>query len=493
MQFSEIIAKSNVKPLHYFGDFDVTGIEGDSRKCSSGSLFVCTPSVNGDSHRFLSDAFERGAKGAITHSDDGTEMARHLGMAVLQTSAQIRDFNSSVGLICRQFYGDPTARMKVVAVTGTNGKSTTAWMIANALNALGHESAYLGTLGFIFGATKSVLENTTPFPVELHHLLSIAEKGGGEYFVMEASSHALEENRVAEVRFYCGVFTNLSQDHLDFHGSMEAYEAAKLRLFTDFGPKAAINVDDATGARWVRDVLPNALQYGLDNGSLRARATSIRFDSVDLELNEGAELAAFRGRCGGEYNVENYLSAAAGLRLLGFELPDIAIALGKSPPVPGRFESVPNELGIGILIDYAHTPDALAKVLTTARKLTKNRLIAVFGCGGDRDRTKRPKMAAAVSAVADVAIVTSDNPRTEDPQSIVDEILVGLAPGTEHRVIVDRRDAVREAIHMANPGDLVVIAGKGHEDYQIIGRTKISMDDRQLARDAIEQFKAVAK
>lgn len=474
----------------HFGDAEVTSAQLDSRKCVPGTLFFCMPGGTRDSHTFLPDALANGASAAVVYSSEGLERARSLGLPAVQL-ADVRRF---VGPLCDALYGHPTRHMKVLGVTGTNGKTTTAWIARDLLAATGHRSAYLGTLGFSVGDEHRELANTTPFAVELFNLLAEARDKGVEALAMEVSSHALAEYRADAVEFDAAVFTNLTQDHLDFHGTMDAYGAAKARLFRDLPTQTEkhfvgmVNADDAFARTLAGG---NVGRYGTQpGGDLQGEVLEVRVDRISIRLTDRSTGPAGRVvhvRLGGSYNVENLLSATAGLGALGY--PVLALVEAKAfdavRPVPGRFEPVENDRGIGILVDYAHTPDALEKLLDAVRPLTTGRVITVFGCGGDRDRTKRPLMAKAASERSDLTIATSDNPRTEDPQAILDEVVAGIVPGREFQSVIDRRDAIAIAVKAARPGDVVVIAGKGHENYQIIGRTKYPMDDRQLAREAL--------
>jgi UDP-N-acetylmuramyl-tripeptide synthetase len=479
-----------------------------------GALFVCQAGTINDSHRFLPDAVDRGAVAAITHTREGFETAVGMGLAAIQLPGDKIEFNKEIWRICDAFHDHPTRYMKVIGVTGTNGKTTTAWLIRDIFLATGVNAAYIGTLGFQVGKEDRPLNNTTPYSVELYNLLAEARGKGVEFLAMEVSSHALTEHRADGVEFDAAVFTNLTQDHLDFHGSMEEYERAKWRLFEDL-PRlsakkfvAAINVGDPVGARWSKnlDCLPYAVigQEGLPDDCVldqlrHGLAGSIDRVAVDhLELQIGpweGDQAKLHAPLGGLYNVENVLSALAGViacgRSVGLDFEDspgklayLASRLSHVRPVPGRFEAVANDAGIGIIVDYAHTPDAIEKLLNAARPLVKGRIITVFGCGGDRDRGKRPAMARAAHAGSDLVVVTSDNPRTEDPQAIIKDVLGGI-PGGSAVAIEDRAEAVAYAIGQAKEGDAVIIAGKGHENYQIIGREKVHMDDRELARGAL--------
>jgi UDP-N-acetylmuramoyl-L-alanyl-D-glutamate--2,6-diaminopimelate ligase len=492
MRLSDLIAKAGVLPDRLLGDAPIAGVVSDSRKATEGCLFVCMPSPSGDTHRFLADAQANGAKAALTHSEAGCEAAWELGMAAALVRNEGTAFAEAVARVCKAFFGDPSSRLKLVGVTGTNGKTTTAWVLRDALEALGVPTAYLGTLGYKTGEGKVTLENTTPFAVELNQCLADAVESGLAGFVMEVSSHALAERRADGLEFDAAVFTNLTQDHLDYHGTMEDYAAAKWRLFSDLPDaaakpfRAALNADDPTGREWLGRIRHPAISYGLRGGDLRGTPTRVTVESIEMELSYGGASVPVKVGLGGSFNVQNTLSVAAALLALGYTLEEAAGALRAAKPVPGRFEPVRNDRGIGVIVDYAHTPDALEKLLDAVRGLQPRRVITVFGCGGDRDRTKRPKMARVVSERSDLSVVTSDNPRTEDPERILQDVVQGLAPGAEAVTIADRRQAIFEAVRRAQPGDVVVIAGKGHEDYQIIGRTKFPMDDRKIAREALE-------
>lgn len=471
---------------------ELSSICADSRAPDvAGALFVCMPSARIDTHEFAEAALEAGARAIFTH--DRTWFDRLAARGVDAAYAPRDQFMAALGEACRRFY-PRSGELRIVGVTGTNGKTTTAWMIRQALDALDSRCAYLGTLGLRYGDTVRPLENTTPFPVDLWRMLDQARRADCRDFVTEVSSHGLEEERVARVPFAAGVFTNLSQDHLDYHPSMEAYEAAKFRLFTDYPDGdflAVLNVDDPVGLRWSETLRPRVssryrvVTCGFAGGDVRGEALDVSVAGIRLRLRTESEQAEARLGVGGMFNVRNALAAATTLFGLGYDLSAVARALAGVTPVPGRFEAIPNERGVGVLVDYAHTPDALEKLLASARELKPRRLIAVFGCGGDRDRTKRPKMAEVVSRWADVVVVTSDNPRTEDPQAILADIEAGLDRRKPWESIVDRREAIHHAIEIAEPGDIVVIAGKGHEDYQIIGRVKHPMDDREMAREAL--------
>ena len=491
MKLTDLVRMAGLVPVKVVGDAEVLSIGMDSRKAKLGELFVCMPSANSDSLNYIEAAAKAGASAVMVFDERGLELAGAVRVAAVLIPNKGLDYYEAIWRICRSFFEEPTRSMKVIGVTGTNGKTTTAWLLRDMMAALGHRAAYLGTLGFQLPDEDRELSNTTPFAVELYNLLAEARGKNVDSLAMEVSSHALHERRSDGIEFDAAVFTNLTQDHLDFHKTMGAYAEAKHRLFTQL-PKqthkrfvGAFNLDDPTGARWALEQNGPSVTYGLtDEADLKGEALSVQVDRIKMALR-------YRGECeveislGGHFNLSNCLSAAAGMIALGYDLDALRTALPKVRPVPGRFEAVPNEKGIGIIVDFAHTPDALEKLLDSVRELNPKRVITVFGCGGDRDRTKRPKMAKSASERSDVTVATSDNPRTEDPASILDEVIQGIVPGRDSVAIVDRRDAIAHAIHLAEPGDVVVIAGKGHENYQIIGRTKHPMDDRELAREAM--------
>jgi len=490
-RLSALIQGAGIDPDAFEGDADVTGISADSRRISPGDLFICMPGANADSHDYIPNAVAAGAKAVLAHTQSGYVKAREAGLAAVLVLNEGNRLSEWVWRLCRAFFLNPTKSMQVAGVTGTNGKTTTAWLIRDVLQKLGVSAGYLGTLGFQIPGESRELPNTTPFAVDLFPLLAEARDKGVQAMAIEVSSHALAQRRIDGVEFDTAIFTNLTQDHLDFHGSMEDYANAKFRLFAELGPRsgknfrAAINVDDRYGKVWAERLGQNTLTFGRRGADLVGKALTVSLEKIQLQLQYGGKKVAAEVPLGGSFNVQNCLSAVAGLLCLGRELDEIAEALAGVRPVPGRFEPVPNDKGIGIIIDYAHTPDALEKLLDSVRQLHPARIVTVFGCGGDRDRAKRPKMAKAASERSDLVVITSDNPRTEDPLEIMKEVERGLVEGVPSCAIVDRREAIACSVRKARPGDVVVIAGKGHEGYQIIGRTKVPMDDREIAKEAL--------
>jgi len=452
------------------------------------------PSISGDSHGYLPEAAAKGAVAALVHSKEGFEAARALGLAAAMIP--LEDWEDSLWRLARVAFDDPSRRMQMVGITGTNGKTTTAWLVRDLLVALGQPCGYLGTLGFQVPDNSREIPNTTPFPVELYRMLDEAAAFGCEAMAIEISSHALAQKRADGLRLEVAAFTNFSQDHLDFHHSMGLYAAAKHRLFTDFEVDHRVfNVGDPLGRQWWEELGGLGFSIGLEPpfepGILWGLPESIGLTRIVMAFIDGdRSVYDVHIPLGGAYNVENALAAFACVRQMGYDAEAIAQAFGKVRPVPGRFEPVPNDQEIGIIVDYAHTPDALDKLLATARPLVEGRIITVFGCGGDRDKAKRPLMAASAGQGSDVVIATSDNPRTEDPEAILADVVAGIPEGTPHRVIIDRAEAIAQAVVLAEPGDAVIIAGKGHENYQIIGKIKQPMDDRELARAGLLRRRA---
>lgn len=487
MEFDRLLADLPLSPGGIQGDaaVDVRRACADSRRATQGDLFVCMPSASRDTHEFLPQVAASGAAAALTHSVEGADIAAREGLAGAFFSSD--DLIPAASHAAWKLQASEVMPVRLIGITGTNGKTTVASAVAQSLGALGRSCGYLGTLGFGAGGDLRELPNTTPFPVEAVDLYCEASRAGCHDLAMEVSSHALEEGRLAAFPFSVGVFTNLSQDHLDFHVTMQAYAAAKKRLFThQAGPgfRGAVNIGDCMGREWAQEL--DVLTFGAPDADLV-------FEAHDISASRIRGAARFEGAeqeidlsLGGLFNVENGAAALATLLCCGCSLAEAAEGLRAVRAVPGRFEGVSADHPFDVIVDYAHTPDALAKLLEAVRALHPRRVITVFGCGGDRDPVKRPLMAQAASKGSDICILTSDNPRTEDPQKIIDDAKPGLDPGTQTEVVILRPEAIERAIRIAQPGDAVVIAGKGHEDYQIIGRTKHPMDDRKLAREALE-------
>jgi UDP-N-acetylmuramoyl-L-alanyl-D-glutamate--2,6-diaminopimelate ligase len=442
---------------------EVRDLAYDTRAVEPGSLFFCVPGARFDGHDFAAEALAAGAVALVVE--------RPLDLPVSQLV--VADTRAAMAAAADAFFGEPTRELSVAGVTGTNGKTTTTFLIYAILAAAGRRPGLLGTIECRVGGERRPAVRTTAEAIDLQRTFREMLDVGDRSCAMEATSHGSELRRLDGVRFSTLVFTNLSQDHLDFHGTMERYFDAKRRLFLEGRPPAAINIGDSWGRRLAAD-RPDALTFGLTD---EAEVGPGALEGIDLKL---------RGR----FNVENALGAVAAGRLLG--LPDEAIVTGieSVTGVPGRFESIDEGQPFTVVVDYAHTPDSLENVLRTARDLAEARVLCVFGCGGDRDRGKRPVMGRLARELADVAIVTSDNPRSEEPLAIIEEILAGSGPDVE--VEPDRRAAIARAVEQAEPGDVVVIAGKGHEQGQEFRDRKIPFDDREVAREALRRLGARA-
>ncbi len=449
---------------------EVSALAYSSQSVVPGALFFCVPGFRSDGHDFAPDAVERGAAALVCE--------RPLGLGVPEVI--VPDVRAAMGPAAARFYGDPTAELDLVGITGTNGKTTTAFLVRHMLERAGRRCGLLGTVKSVVGGVEEEVVRTTPEAIDLQRTFRRMVDGGDEACAMEVSSHALELGRVAGIRFACRVFTNLTQDHLDFHPSMEAYFLAKRRLFDGPGP-AVVNVDDSYGRRLAAEV--PCTTFAIESeADYRARA--IEFDLMGsrfvCDTPEGP--LEVESPLPGVFNVLNVVGALAAVRALGVE----EISLEGFERVPGRFEPVDEGQDFGVLVDYAHTPEALENVLRAAREVTRGRLHVVFGAGGDRDRSKRPLMGAAARELADRVLVTSDNPRSESPEAIIDEVMGGAGPDAGREV--DRRRAIGLAIASAEPGDVVVVAGKGHEQGQEFedGR-KEPFDDVTEVRRALRE------
>lgn len=457
---------------------EITAIVSDSRKASAGALFAAVTGTKLDGNRYLEDAFSRGAAAALTH--DRAALAGRPGIIV-------KDARIALSRLASFFAGNPSAALKVVGITGTNGKTTIHWQLYHAFQRLGMPAMRIGTLGFEGPGLKDDASMTTPDPLLLQEYLRKGLDAGAAAAAMEVSSHALAQHRADDVLFDAAIFTNLTRDHLDYHETMEAYYAAKKRLFELMAaqPKAAksavINIDDEYGRR-LRGELQHLgpLSYGAsDDADLRPMKFEQSYSGSRYLLSYGGLSLPVGSRLIGWHNAMNTTAAVGALLGLGFPAAEAVAAVNEAPPVPGRLEPVGNE-ELGVFVDYAHTPDALENVLRTLQALEPKNLWVVFGCGGDRDRGKRPQMARIAAQYANKVVVTSDNPRTEDPDRIIADILSeGVKPAI---VDADRRQAIAKALAGAGAGDVVLIAGKGHEDYQIIGHEKFHFSDQEEVR-----------
>ena len=462
MLLGDVLGAAGAPPV------DITSLALDNREVAAGTLFFCVPGFSRDGHDFASDAIARGAAALVVQ--------RPLGLGVPEVL--VDDVRAAMAPAAARLHGDPTERLRVIGVTGTNGKTTTCFLVRSLLEAAGVQTGLLGTVTSVIGGDEQPTVRTTPEAIELQRTFAAMLEGGDEACAMEVSSHALELRRADAIHWDVAVFTNLTQDHLDFHPTMEDYFQAKRRLF-EAGPRVrVVNADDPYGQRLLEEY-PEAIGFGLrDVSDLRIDLTGSRFRLGGLEL---------RTPMPGAFNVLNCLAAIHAVRAVGVSDEVIARALPEIGRVPGRFEAVDEGQPFAVLVDYSHTPDSLDNVLRAARELAgTGRVLCVFGAGGDRDRAKRPLMGRVVADLADVPIVTSDNPRSEEPQAILDEILSAMPPDTQHDV--DRREAIAAAVAQAGEGDVVVIAGKGHEQGQeFADGVKVPFDDVTVAREALRR------
>ena len=498
-----------IKPLHPIevkGEInqEVTAVTDDSRQVTPGSLFVAIKGEHVDGRGFLTQAHARGAVGTVVERSTAEQpQSQDAGVVEFPTPLIIvRNTREALGLLAARLHGDPSKNLRMIGVTGTNGKTTVSHLIRALVEHSEGKTGVLGTIGSFVGNKWSPVSHTTPSAVVIQAFLATLVETHIPTAIVEVSSHALALERVIGCEFDIVIFTNLTQDHLDFHGNMEDYFLAKQRLFTDFvrqgqkqGPKRAlINGDDAYGPRLVRHCSIPVWTYSINADSdLQAHNIHFSLEGSQFSVRTPIGLMTIQSHLIGLHNVYNLL-AAVGVGLeLGFSLKTMAAILGSVHNVPGRFERVDLGQEFTVVVDYAHTDDALARLLMAGQSLKKNRIITVFGCGGDRDPGKRPKMGKVAVKRSDWVIVTSDNPRTEDPLVILRDIEQGilevpLEERSPYQIIPDRREAIECAIREAHRHDLIFIAGKGHEDYQLIGKMRLDFDDREVAKEAIQKF-----
>lgn len=464
----------------------VLGITEDSRRVRPGFVFVAAPGVRTDGHAFAQQAAEAGAIAIIGTRHGLTELG---GIPYLFTEHPRR----ILGLIAHALAGDPSRAMTVIGITGTNGKSSSILLAQRVLESAGHSTAAFGTIGYDIAGTMYPAPHTTPFGEVLAEMFRLAHEAKLTHAVMEVSSHALDQDRISGIDFDVAAFTNLTQDHLDYHAGMEAYRRAKLLLFERIegpGRFTVVNRDDPSAGYFIDASRVPCYTYGTE-GDVRPREVRMGLNGTVFFADTPWGTHEIRSGLLGLHNVANVLGVITIAGGLGVPLERIAEGVARTH-VPGRFERIDAGQDFLVVVDYAHTDDGLLNVLKAARTICSKRVICVFGCGGDRDRSKRPKMGSVVARFADLRIITSDNPRTEDPLAIIADIEPGMAQhgklrGSGYEVIPDRAEAIRRALEMAESGDLVMIAGKGHEDYQILGETRIHFDDREVARAILEE------
>ena len=465
MRLSELLSTAQLAGCELTGDTEVTSLVCDSRQAGPGACFVAIAGTRDDGHRYIPAAVAAGCSAVICQD--------HAAAPDVPT-AVLADTRQAVGPLAQALVGWPARKLITVGVTGTNGKTTVTWLLRRSLEMAGHRAGLLGTIRYETGPRTLAAQTTTPDPIALAEMMAEMVADGRTHLVMEMSSHALDQHRAAGIDFAVGVMTNLTGDHLDYHGTMEEYLSAKLELFRSLAPTAAaiVNRDDPAGDVFAEASAAPITWYGLSPAAdVQGRIERIDIDGTGFAIVTAAGETPVATPLIGRHNVFNCLAAASAAVALGVDLDTVASALADVPHIPGRLERVPTDRDFAVFVDYAHTDDALVNVLSSLRPVTDGRLIVVFGCGGDRDRTKRPRMARAAQTHADRIVITSDNPRTEDAQAIIDEIAAGLDRSglARSRIEPDRRTAIAAALDLAEAGDVVLIAGKGHETYQIIG------------------------
>ena len=489
----DIISTLDVQQVQGNQNVSIQDITADSRAVKPNSLFIALDGATVDGHNYIDKAVDAGAVAVI--------VSKPVTVPADVCVITVDDTRQAMMVCVPYFFDYPANRMRMVGVTGTNGKTTTTHMIRHILKAQGHKVGVIGTVHIMIGDTSYPIHNTTPDVVDLQHILHQMVQENVEYCVMEVSSHALALGRVSGVEFDTAVFTNLTQDHLDFHKTFENYLAAKCKLFEQVSAPnqvkdnkgAVINIDDSYGYRVMEKTTAPTITYStLGKGTLNASDVHMSTKNSQYTVNYKGESYPISMNATGLFNVYNTLAAIGACLQEGISMEAIDTALKTFSSVPGRFELIEEGQDFAVVVDYAHTPDGLQNILETAKAIKENRIIIVFGCGGDRDATKRPIMGRIAAEYGDKIYVTSDNPRTEDPVQIVKDVEVGvkeaLREGTSYEVIVDRREAINHAIHDAKAGDIVIIAGKGHENYQILKNETIHFDDREEARKALKEI-----
>jgi len=481
MKVSQLLDGLNITGFDLEVDFeeDVKDISFDSRNLKKRSPFFAFKGVAADSHQFAAEAYASGKAPFVVAEKkiDGVP------------TVVVEDGRKALALACRNFFGRPDEDMLKAAVTGTNGKTTVTYIIDSILKASGRKTVLIGTTGVVFGDTFVDLDSTTPSPYDFYSVLKKAKEAGCDSLIMEVSSHALHQHRIYGMVFDAAMFTNLSGDHLDYHKTMEDYFEAKKLLFTkEYSKIGVIGKDNEYGERLLKEAEADRVSYGLSpKADVTAKEIWFGLDGLKATLVCPSAKVEVVSSLVGLHNLENIMAAAAGCIMLGIDAEDIKKGISDLKNVAGRLEKIEKPNGAYIFVDYAHTDDALSNVLEALSSFREKRIITVFGCGGDRDKTKRPRMAKAAEQNSDIVIVTSDNPRTEEPMQIIEDILEGFEDAASVIITPDRRTAIKQAVDMAQEKDIVLIAGKGHEDYMILGTEKIHFDDREEVRKILEE------
>ena len=480
MKLRELIKNLSIIEMNADAELEISGVSYDSRKTEKGDMFVAIRGFEADGHKFIPKAVENGAAVILCEEKPSCDIPYVL----------VSDSRYGLAIVSRDFFGDPASEMTMIGITGTSGKTSSSYLIKHMLESkLDAKVGLIGTNGNMIGDELLHTEHTTPESYELHKLFRHMADSGCTHVVMEVSSHSLTLERVAVIHFDVALYTNLSQDHLDFHGTMEEYAAAKRKLFS-MCSLGCFNLDDAW-ADFMRDGAScRTMTFSTEKNEADLVAKDIRLtaDGVRFASVSGDEISMTKLGIPGMFSVYNALGTMSVGLALGLSLADCSDAMSSAKGVKGRLEIVPTGRDFSVVIDYSHKPDALEKVLKTLKPVTRGRLIALFGCGGDRDKLKRPIMGRIAADNADLVVVTSDNPRTEDPDEIIREIVAGMKDKrTPTKVICDRREAIAWAIDNAAPGDVLLLAGKGHEDYQVVGHEKHHMDEREIVSDCLKK------
>lgn len=470
MLLSELLKDLNV--LSDYEEREISDVTDKTDKISEGCAFVCVVGARFDGHTFAQTAIENGAKAVIVSRDLG-----------LKEQIIVENPREAYAIMCRNLFGNAVSKLTVIGITGTNGKTTTAFVVKDILKAMGVESGLIGTVKNMVGEKEFHTELTTPDPYDMHALFKMMVDDGIKYCVMETSSQAFHQMRLAGVHFHTGAFTNLTQDHLDYHGTIEEYKACKKMLFFNCD-NAVMNTDDEASEYMTEGTGVSLKTYGIKNDAdYKAENTQLFSDRVEYELN--GEKVVFG--IPGDFSVYNSLCAIGAVCSLGYELSQVICAISKAQSVKGRLELLKTNTPYGVIIDYAHSPDGLEKAIRAVRGFTTGRVITLFGCGGDRDKTKRPKMGRMATDLSDIVVITTDNPRTEEPEEIIKDILIGtVGSKAEVVTVTDRTEAIRYALSVAQAGDTVLLAGKGHETYQVIGRERVHYDEREVVAEILK-------
>ena len=472
MLLSELLKGVNVK--NEYIDREISDVTDNTKKVTENCAFVCVSGARFDGHNFAKEVMGNGAVTVIVSKDLG-----------LKEQVLVENTREAYAIMCKNLFGASVDKMTLIGITGTNGKTTTAFIVKDILKEFNIKSGLIGTVKNMVGDKEFHTELTTPDPYDMHKLFKMMEDDGIKYCVMETSSQAFHQMRLAGIHFKVGVFTNLTQDHLDYHGTIEEYKKCKKELFKACDI-AVINADDEASQFMMDGVSCENISYGVEKKSdIKASNIELLENKVTYRINNELNVDF---HIPGDFSVYNSLAAIGAVSALGFSLEDTVKAISQAKSVKGRLELVETNTPFGVIIDYAHTPDGLEKAINAVRGFTKGRVITLFGCGGDRDKTKRPKMGRMATELSDIVIVTTDNPRTEDPDEIIKEILIGtVGSKAEVITITDRSEAIAEALKIAKQGDTILLAGKGHETYQVIGTERVYYDEREVIKSALNR------